>query len=85
MFRLSELWEARLRELYASRYDSRSNLVDWDYHMNLVEKASIVHAKEFLEWRLDGTAFHISDSTSNPTANRTFATVSGLIQVLLSY
>jgi dynein assembly factor 3 len=79
LFLIAEMWEETLRKQYASRYDSRNNLIDWDYHMNLVDKASIVHVKEFLEWRMDGRAFHNTEATSKP--NRTCATVSGLIQV----
>lgn len=36
---------------YEQRYDARANLADWDYSMNLVEKASVVNLRNFLYWR----------------------------------
>ena len=31
----SRLWDWRLRKMHAERYDSRSNVADWDYHMRI--------------------------------------------------
>lgn len=83
LFLMDEMREERLRAWYGARYDSRTNLADWDYHMNLSKKASIVHVREFEKWRLDGNAFHVSEGSGNnkTMANRTFATVNGLLQV----
>lgn len=34
-FPIAELWDHRLRTYYKARYDSRVNMADWDYSMNL--------------------------------------------------
>lgn len=54
--------DERLRGLYKDRYDMRRNVLDWDYTMNLVPLASIVHKIHFREWRQTGIAFELRDS-----------------------
>ena len=54
--------DERLRGLYKERYDMRRNVLDWDYTMNLVPLASIVHKIHFREWRQTGVAFELRDS-----------------------
>jgi len=76
MFKLIDMWDARLRSHYDTRYDSRENVVDWDYHFRVREVASIVHPKEFLGWRMNGDAFRMSEVGT--LDNRTFATVDGI-------
>ena len=56
------LRDERLRRLYKDRYDSRRNVLDWDYQMGLVPLASIVHKLHFREWRQTGIAFELRDS-----------------------
>lgn len=57
------LRDHRLRGLYAERYDSRAALVDWDYHSTIKPSASIVHIKQFKEWRMSGIGFEFNDQT----------------------
>jgi len=70
-FEAEELREARLRTYYGDRYDSRRNVIDWDYNMKIEELGcGIVHIKEFRNWRFSGQSFLIRDAA--PTvANRT--------------
>ncbi len=71
--------EYRLRNYYGRRYDSRDNVIDWDYHMALREQTTIVHSKEYAKWRQTGVAFEVRDCNyTHP--NRTMATVDGLKQ-----
>lgn len=60
-FDMDTLRDYRLRGYYEDRYDSRKNLADWDYHQSLKSKASIIHIKQFKEWRLSGIAFELGD------------------------
>ena len=53
--------DERLRALYGTRYDSRANVLDWDYHMSLAKMASIIHPHEYRAWRQRGQAFTIRD------------------------
>lgn len=36
----SMMWDWRLRKLHGDRYDSRSNIADWDYHMRVRKSLS---------------------------------------------
>lgn len=69
-----QLREARLRHYYESRYDYRRNLIDWDYTMSLksVERASVIHIKQYQEWRESGIAFEFGDQAYT-VPNRTMA------------
>ena len=51
--------DERLRRYYDARYDSRRNVLDWDYTMELKPLASIVHKIHFREWRMTGLAFEV--------------------------
>lgn len=75
--------EARLRQLYQDRFDFRKNVVDWDYHMRLLEAGvdgvakdatttHLIHFKHFREWRLKGIAQEVRDSVYS-APNRTLA------------
>ena len=66
------LRDERLRGLYKQRYDARRNVLDWDYTMELLPMASIVHKIHFREWRMTGVAFEVRDS-SYSAPNRTMA------------
>ena len=73
-FDVVKLRDERLRKYYGARYDARRNVLEWDYTMELVEIASIVHKIHFREWRQTGIAYEVRDS--NYTApNRTMATM----------
>ncbi len=70
VFDMATLYDHRQRGLYEERFDSRKALVDWDYHSTLKSQASIVHIKQYKEWRHSGIAFEFGDQTySEP--NRT--------------
>ena len=45
--------------------ESRQNLIDWDYHTAVKEVASIIHIKQFQEWRMSGIGFEFGDATYN--------------------
>ena len=49
-------------------------VLEWDYTMELVEIASIVHKIHFREWRMTGIAFEVRDSTY-ASPNRTLASM----------
>ena len=55
------LRDHRLRGYYGERYDSRVPLADWDYHSSIKPYASIIHIKQYKEWRLSGIAFEFGD------------------------
>eukprot|EP00965_Chrysotila_dentata_P168503 5564374-Pleurochrysis_carterae.AAC.1 len=50
------------RHVRLRSYDSRLNVLDWDYTMELQPIASIVHKVHFREWRMTGLAFELRDS-----------------------
>ncbi|KAL7517515.1 hypothetical protein ACHAWX_002434 [Stephanocyclus meneghinianus] len=59
-----------LRRFYGNRYDSRIGVVDWDYHTSIKPVASIIHLRQFREWRLTGQAFEFGAAAytvHNPT------------------
>eukprot|EP01034_Spumella_vulgaris_P021650 gene21650-27690_t len=63
VFDMNTLYDHRQRGLYEDRFDSRKALFDWDYHTTLKQKASIVHIKQYKEWRGSGIAFEFGDQT----------------------
>ena len=71
-FETVRLRDERLRQFYGGRYDARKNVLEWDYTMELLEIASIVHKIHYRDWRMSGLCFEVRDSTySHP--NRTLA------------
>lgn len=62
-FDLDSLIDMRYRGLYEDRFDSRKALHDWDYHYTIKNKASIIHIKQYKEWRYSGIAFEFGDQT----------------------
>lgn len=56
-----------LRSYYGDRYDSRSAVIDWDYHTQVKPFASIIHPTQFRDWRLEGQAFEFGGSSYNST------------------
>uniref|UniRef100_A0A7S2E2B1 Vps72/YL1 C-terminal domain-containing protein n=1 Tax=Haptolina brevifila TaxID=156173 RepID=A0A7S2E2B1_9EUKA len=71
-FDIVRLHDERLRAFYKERYDVRKNVLDWDYTMELLPIASIVHKIHFREFRMEGLAFEVRDS-SYSAPNRTLA------------
>jgi dynein assembly factor 3 len=70
---MDKLYDHRQRGLYEDRFDARKALFDWDYHAGIIKKASIVHIKQYRQWRQNGIAFEFGDQTySEP--NRTMMT-----------
>ncbi len=63
VFDMNSLYDHRQRGLYEDRFDARKALFDWDYHSTLKQKASIVHIKQYKEWRGSGLAFEFGDQT----------------------
>ncbi|KAJ3122004.1 Dynein assembly factor 3, axonemal [Nowakowskiella sp. JEL0407] len=70
-FDVNLLWEHRLRKHFKQQYDSRENIIDWDYHMKLLSKIKIppnkdciVYKGEYLRWRMTGVAFGDVDGAS---------------------
>eukprot|EP00598_Pedospumella_elongata_P001843 CAMPEP_0184974752 /NCGR_PEP_ID=MMETSP1098-20130426/6140_1 /TAXON_ID=89044 /ORGANISM="Spumella elongata, Strain CCAP 955/1" /LENGTH=593 /DNA_ID=CAMNT_0027497375 /DNA_START=40 /DNA_END=1821 /DNA_ORIENTATION=- len=63
VFDMDSLYDHRQRGLYEDRFDSRKALSDWDYHASIKNKASIVHIKQYRQWRHNGIAFEFGDQT----------------------
>jgi dynein assembly factor 3 len=62
MFDIDSLRDHRLRGFYQDRYDSRNSMGDWDWHSHIKHTAaSIIHVKQFKEWRMSGIAFEFGD------------------------
>eukprot|EP00775_Hariotina_reticulata_P004584 gene4584-4838_t len=71
-YNMAAAWDGRLRKWYGDRYDFRTNLIDWDYHMRLSPRGtpfmdpalgSIVHFYHFRHWRLTGVAHELRESS----------------------
>lgn len=68
-FKMEESWDARMRQHYEQRYDSRNNVIDWDYnfHLTKVEECKIIHTRQYRGWRNTGLAFEFGYQTyTNP-------------------
>ena len=68
---VKDLRELRLRQYYGQKYDNRRGSIDWDYQA-LKTRASIIHAKQFQEWRESGIGFEFGDQAYTE-ANKTMA------------
>ncbi|KAG6592685.1 Dynein assembly factor 3, C-terminal domain [Phytophthora cinnamomi] len=73
-FDVDTLRDHRLRHYYEVRYDYRNNLIDWDYTMKLkkIENASVIHIRQYRDWRNSGVAFEFGDQAYT-VPNRTMA------------
>jgi dynein assembly factor 3 len=67
---IETLFNHRQRGLYEDRFDSRKALYDWDYQNSIRTRASIIHIKQYKEWRHTGIAFEFGDQVYNE-ANKT--------------
>jgi dynein assembly factor 3 len=56
-FDIEKLREERLRFLYKDRYDSRENLVDWDYQMKTKKNVDHLGYNCYKRFRMNGVAF----------------------------
>ncbi|XP_046331215.2 dynein axonemal assembly factor 3-like [Haliotis rufescens] len=72
-FDVSKCWDLRMRQNLKTRYDTRMNVFDWDYHMGLAERdADVVNKSEYQTWRNTGVAFEFREGTYD-TPNKTMA------------
>ena len=71
VFDMDNYFDHRKRGLYEDRYDSRKAIFDWDYHSGLKKKASIIHVKQYKQWRDTGIAFEFGDQQYTEP-NKTF-------------
>ena len=78
------LRDERLRTFYKDRYEARRNVLDWDYTMELVPLASIVHKLHFREWRMTGILFEVM-ITPLPSWYRPFPPSRQMIKTPLPY
>ena len=70
------LRDQRLRQYYGDRYDCRKHVIDWDYYSRVRNVASIIHMKQFRNWRLTGVAFEFGDATYS-APNRSCSSFAG--------
>lgn len=77
VFEVSTYWDLRQRQYLGVRYDTRTNVYDWDYNMKLVQRdADIINIHEYKLWRNSGVAFEVREGDYD-VPNKTMA--SGLI------
>ena len=51
-FDIEKLRDERLRHLFATRYDVRKNVCDWDYQFDVKELVPLMHIQDYKDWRL---------------------------------
>mmetsp|Transcript_12999 Transcript_12999/g.25173 ORF Transcript_12999/g.25173 Transcript_12999/m.25173 type:complete len:485 (+) Transcript_12999:175-1629(+) len=56
-FDMSAARDRRLRNYFETRYDSRKNVMDWDYQMRIKPVAPIIHTFHYKRWRETGMAY----------------------------
>eukprot|EP00668_Euglena_longa_P033835 GGOE01043485.1.p1 GENE.GGOE01043485.1~~GGOE01043485.1.p1 ORF type:complete len:630 (-),score=177.13 GGOE01043485.1:270-2159(-) len=56
-FDIDKAWDNRMRVDLAERYDSRRNMIDWDYHMGLGDLGPLVKFPEYRAFRNDAIAY----------------------------
>lgn len=62
LFDISKCWDVRVQGYLKTRYDTKMNAFDWDYHMKLAERqADIINRNEYAKWRSTGVAFENRD------------------------
>jgi dynein assembly factor 3, axonemal len=70
-YEIGKHWDQRLRAHYKERYDTRLNMVDWDY-MYTKNMMPHVNQRQYKQWRHCGLAFEWR-LTDNKVPNRTFS------------
>ncbi|XP_043195603.1 dynein axonemal assembly factor 3-like [Amphibalanus amphitrite] len=76
---IAHMWDLRLRQQLAQRYDARSGVFDWDYYMRLKDRLEVefVQPEEYKHWRETGVAFR-RPGTEQTCPNKTLVTVRAL-------
>ncbi|XP_043217981.1 dynein axonemal assembly factor 3-like [Amphibalanus amphitrite] len=76
---VAHMWDLRLRQQLAQRYDARSGVFDWDYYMRLKDRLEVefVQPEEYKHWRETGVAFR-RPGTEQTCPNKTLVTVRAL-------
>lgn len=69
-FDIEKLRDERLRHLFATRYDVRKNVCDWDYQFDVKELVPLMHVQDYKDWRLQGLAYELR-LAQNTIPNRT--------------
>ena len=80
VFDMEAYRDHRMRGFYQERYDSRKNLADWDYHQNLKTRATIIHMKQFKEWRVSGIGFELGDQVYTEPNRTLMSYVDGVVK-----
>ena len=62
-FPVDELRDHRLRGFLGDRFDHKLALADWDWHSQFKAYASIIHTRQYKDWRLQGIAYEFGDQT----------------------
>lgn len=60
--------------MHGSRFDSLSNLVDWDYHARIKETSEFMYYPEYQRFRMTGMSFAVRQAETG-CENRSLATV----------
>lgn len=71
-FDIEQLRDQRVRALLKERYDSKTNMTDWDYNFGIKDYSKTVNQREYKAWRLTGI-FHETRLDSGKVANRTMS------------
>lgn len=71
-FDIEKLRDDRLRGHFKERYDARKNIADWDYSFYVKKVAPHINVREYLAWRLQGTAYETRLASQN-MPNRTYS------------
>ena len=79
-FDVVSLRDHRLRYYYGERYDSKKNVLDWDYQTRVKKVASIIHIRQYREWRDSGIAFEFGDATYNVPNRSTQSYTTGMMK-----
>eukprot|EP01064_Diplonema_japonicum_P034495 TRINITY_DN7160_c4_g1_i1.p1 TRINITY_DN7160_c4_g1~~TRINITY_DN7160_c4_g1_i1.p1 ORF type:complete len:531 (+),score=83.53 TRINITY_DN7160_c4_g1_i1:58-1593(+) len=56
-FNVDHQWDNRVRTDIGDRYDSKSNVMDWDFNMGLLPYTPHIRWPEYKDWRTTGIAY----------------------------
>ena len=64
-FDIESLRDQRLRAFFKTRYDSRNNIIDWDYQFNIRKFTKRMDRQMYIKFRMTGVAFEtrLADAT----------------------
>ena len=57
VFDIASLWDTRIRNYYADRFDARVNVIDWDYSQRVKVVSPIIHAVHYRRFRCFGQSY----------------------------